>query len=149
MTMEFSGEYRIPARQQQVWDALSDPALLQACIVGCSQVEKISDTQMVATVAVALGPISATFKGTVALTNLSVPITYTLKEQGGAADLARIEAHVSLAGVGGLLVQTVSEMSADDFFAEFSRHLAASRLKETAIPVVAVRTPSALEPGAA
>lgn len=169
MTMEFSGEYRIPARQQQVWDALSDPAVLQACIVGCSRVEKISDTQMVATVAVALGPISATFKGTVALTNLSVPITYTLKEQGGAADLARIEAHVSLAedqndtllkyvatveiggklaGVGGLLVQTVSEMSADDFFAEFSRHLAATRLKETAVPVVAVRTPSALEPGA-
>src|SRR5665811_30700 len=43
LTMEFSGEYRIPARQQRVWNALSDPAVLQACIAGCSRVEKISD----------------------------------------------------------------------------------------------------------
>ena len=171
MTMEFSGEYRIAAQQKQVWAALSDPAVLQACIVGCSRVEKISDSEMIATVVVAVGPFSATFKGTVALTNLSGPIGYTLIGEGGAADLARIEAQVSLAedqnetvlkyvattdfgdrlaGVGGLLVQTVSEMSADEFFAEFSRHLGATGVKEAVVPVaVAAPAPGAELPTAA
>jgi carbon monoxide dehydrogenase subunit G len=171
MTMEFSGEHRIAARQKQVWAALGDPAVMQACIVGCSRVEKISDSEMVATVVVAVGPISATFKGTVALTNLSGPIGYTLIGEGGATNLARIEAQVSLAedqnetvlkyvattdfcdklgGVGGLLVQTVSEMSADEFFAEFSRHLDAAEVNDAVVPAaVAASVPGAVQPKAA
>ena len=99
MAMEFSGEYRIPARQQQVWDALNNPAVLQACIVGCSRLEKISDTEMVATVVAAVGPISATFKGNVVLSKLNAPHGYTLtgQGQGGAAGFAKMQAQVSLA----------------------------------------------------
>ena len=161
--MEFSGEYRIPARQQRVWNALSDPAVLQACIPGCSRVEKMSDSEMVATVLVTVGPISATFKGDVSLSSLSVPIGYILTGQDGAAALAKIQAQVSLAedhdhtvlkyvataeigdqlaSVGGWLAQTVARMNADDFFAAFARQLSVTRAQE---PVVPVTVP---EPGA-
>lgn len=163
MAMEFSGEYRIPARQQQVWDALNDPAVLQACIVGCKQLEKISDTEFIATVAAKVGPVSATFKGNVVLSDLDPPNGYTMmgQGQGGAAGFAKMGAQVSLkedqndtvlkyvakaeiggklASVGSRLVQTVAKKNADDFFAAFARHLGGTGVKEE---VVQTTTPVA------
>ena len=171
MAMEFSGEYRIPARQQQVWDALNDPAVLQACIVGCKQLEKVSDTEFVATVAAKVGPVSATFKGNVVLSDLDPPNGYTLtgQGQGGAAGFAKMGAQVALtedqnetvlkyvakaeiggklASVGSRLVQTVAKKNADDFFAAFSRHLGGTGAKVEVVPTAAP-APGALVPGVA
>lgn len=169
MAMEFSGEYRIPARQQQVWDALNDPAVLQACIVGCKQLEKISDTEFIATVAAKVGPVSATFKGNMVLSDLDAPNGYTLtgQGQGGAAGFAKMGAKVALAedqnetvlkyvasaeiggklaSVGSRLVQTVAKKNADDFFAAFARQLGGTGVKEEVLPPTAP-APSALVPG--
>ena len=161
VVMEFSGEYRIPARQKRVWDALSDPALLQACIAGCNRVEKISDSEMVATVVVTVGPISATFKGDVALSSLSAPIGFTLTGHDGDSALARIEAQVSLAedqddtllkyvataeisgqlaSVGGWMAQTVARMNADEFFAAFARQLSTHQALTNTLPVAPLST---------
>jgi len=171
MAVEFSGEYRIPARQQQVWDALNDPAVLQACIVGCKQLEKTSDTEFVATVAAKVGPVSATFKGNVVLSDLDAPNGYTLtgQGQGGAAGFAKMAAQVALAedqnetvlkytakaeiggklaSVGSRLVQAVAKKNADDFFAAFARHLGGTGVKAEATPSIAT-APSALVPVAA
>ena len=38
--MEMTGERRIPAPRQQVWDALNDPEVLRASIPGCETVER-------------------------------------------------------------------------------------------------------------
>lgn len=171
MAMEFSGEYRIPARQQQVWDALNDPAVLQACLVGCKQLEKISDTEFIATVAAKVGPVSATFKGNMVLSDLDAPNGYTLtgQGQGGAAGFAKMGAKVALAedqnetvlkyvasaeiggklaSVGSRLVQTVAKKNADDFFAAFARQLGGTGVKEAVVPTPAA-APGALVPGAA
>ena len=106
MAMEFSGEYRIPATQQQVWDALNDPGVLQACIVGCTQLEKVSDTEFMATVVAKVGPISATFKGQVVLSDLNAPNSYTITGQGrgGAAGFAKMGAQGLLSQEAGLTV---------------------------------------------
>ncbi|SVD19756.1 uncharacterized protein METZ01_LOCUS372610, partial [marine metagenome] len=32
--MEITGEIRLPATRQEVWDLLNDPAVLQRCIPG-------------------------------------------------------------------------------------------------------------------
>jgi len=152
MTIEFCGEYRIPARRQQVWDAINDPAVLQACIAGCSRMEKISDTEMVVTMVATIGPFSATFKGDVVQSNISAPTGYTLTARalGGAVGFGKIEAQVALAedqdgtvlkysaiaeidgelaSVGNWLVQIAAQKIADDFFAAFNRHLSATRVK--------------------
>ena len=174
MAVEFSGEYRIPAPQQQVWDALNDPAVLQACIVGCKQLEKTSDTEFVATVAAKVGPVSATFKGNVVLSDLDAPNGYTLtgQGQGGAAGFAKMAAQVALtqdqdetvlkytakaeiggklASVGSRLVQAVAKKNADDFFAAFARHLGGTGVKAEVLPSAAPvpSTPGVLLPVAA
>ena len=145
--MEFSGEHRLPVAQQRVWEALNDPAVLQASIAGCKQLDKLSDTSFSAVVATRVGPISVTFRGAVELSDLDAPHGYTLtgRGQGGAAGFARMTAHVKLesmgehdtllrytaeaeiggklASVGSRLVQSVAKKNADDFFAAFSRQL--------------------------
>lgn len=160
MAMEFSGEYRIPARQQEVWDALNDPAVLQACIAGCKQLEKISDTEFSAIVATKVGPVSATFRGSVRLSDLDPPHGYTMtgQGQGGAAGFAKMSARVALvpqhddtvlkytanaeiggklASVGSRLVQTVARKNADDFFSAFARHLGGAGVTAEAAPITA------------
>lgn len=144
--MDFSGEYRIPAPPQQVWDALVDPEVLKACIVGCRELTRTSDTEFAAVIAAKVGPISATFRGTVALLDLDPPRAYTLsgQGQGGAAGFARMTARVTLAEdgsgtllrydaqadiggklatVGSRLVQSVAKRQADDFFNAFAQRL--------------------------
>jgi hypothetical protein len=156
MALEFSGEYRIPAPQQRVWDALNDPAVLQACIAGCKQLDKISDTEFSAIVVAKVGPVSATFRGSVVLSDLDVPNSYTLtgSGQGGAAGFAKMRARVALreegtdtvlsysasaeiggklASVGSRLVQTVAKKNADDFFSAFARQLGGTGQKQAAL----------------
>jgi uncharacterized protein len=144
--MEITGEYRIPAGQQRVWDALNDPAVLKSCIAGCQQLERIADNEFSAIVATKVGPITATFRGSVNLLELDAPNGYTLvgQGQGGAAGFARMKARVGLkpeagdtvlsyaaqaeiggklASVGSRLVQSVARKNADDFFSAFARQL--------------------------
>ena len=145
--MEFSGEYHLPVAQQRVWEALNDPVVLQACIAGCSQLDKLSDTAFSAVVTSRLGPVSVTFRGAVELSDLDAPNGYTLtgRGQGGAAGFARMTARVALervsqeetllrytagaeiggklASIGSRLVQSVAQKNADDFFAALSRQL--------------------------
>jgi carbon monoxide dehydrogenase subunit G len=169
MAMEFSGQYSIPAPRRQVWEALNDPAVLQACIPGCRQLEKISETEFVATVVSKVGPISATFRGNVVLSDLDPPNGYTLtgRGQGGAAGFARMSAAVTLrpdgegtvlgylasaeiggklASVGSRLVQTVAGKNADDFFAAFARRLGGTGAEEPAPQAAAAAPAAALSP---
>ncbi len=168
MSMEMTGEYRIPAPQQRVWDALNDPAVLKTCIAGCQQLDKVSDTEFKAIVATKVGPISATFRGAVNLSELDAPNGYTLtgQGQGGAAGFARMSARVALkpeadgtlltyaanaeiggklASVGSRLVQSVARKNADDFFSAFARQLGGTGEPEAATAAA----PSAAPSGAA
>lgn len=159
MAMEFSGEHRIPATQQRVWEALNDPAVLQACIVGCKQLEKVSDVEFKAIVVTNVGPLSATFRGSVILSELDPPRSYTMtgQGQGGAAGFAKMSAHVALsegqndtvlaytasaeiggklANVGSRLVQTIAKKNAEEFFSAFVRHLGGTGAKATVDPII-------------
>ena len=97
--MDMTGERRIPAPRQTVWDALNDPAILQACIPGCESLEKTGDTDLKATAAVKIGPIAARFTGKVQLVDLDPPNSYRIQGegQGGVAGFAKGGADVRLA----------------------------------------------------
>lgn len=146
MSMDITGEYLVPAPQQRVWDALNDPQVLKASIAGCQALEKVSDTEFNAIVTTRVGPVSATFRGNVNLSELDAPNGYTLtgRGQGGAAGFAKMSSRVALlpqgeqtllrytaqaeiggklASVGSRLVQAVAKKNADDFFAAFTRQL--------------------------
>lgn len=141
--MEFSGEYRIPASRQKVWDALNDPAVLQQCIPGCETLEKVSDTELKATVRMKIGPVSAKFGGKVTLSDMDPPNGYRItgEGQGGAAGFAKGGAVVKLtdaddatvlnytadaqvggkiAQIGARLIDGTARKLADEFFSKFS-----------------------------
>jgi uncharacterized protein len=106
--MDMTGERRIPAPREQVWEALNDPEVLKACIPGCESLEKLSDTDLKATAAVKIGPISARFNGKVQLLDLNPPESYRIEGegQGGVAGFAKGGAAVRLAEDGAFTVLT-------------------------------------------
>ena len=64
--MDMTGEYRIPAPRQRVWEGLNDPEVLKSAIPGCQTIEKVSDTEFTAKVLASVGPVRATFGGKLA-----------------------------------------------------------------------------------
>ena len=141
--MNLTGEYRIPATRQDVWEALNDPEILKQCIDGCQELSKDSDTQFSAKVTAKVGPVKAKFSGKVTLSELDPPNGYKIsgEGQGGVAGFAKGGATVKLteeggdtilnytanaevggklASVGSRLVEGVAKKQADDFFGKFS-----------------------------
>lgn len=144
--MELTGEYRIAAPRQKVWEALNDAEVLQACIPGCQELEKTSDTEMQAKVRLKIGPVKATFGGEVELVNINAPESYTIQGEGkggiagfakGAADVvlaedgddtiltytASAEVGGKLAQLGNRLIQSTARKLAAAFFDNFHDHL--------------------------
>lgn len=96
--MKLADQQLIKAPRETVYEALNDPEVLRQCIPGCQTLEKASDTQMSATVALKVGPVSAKFAGEVELSNLNPPESYTItgSGKGGAAGFAKGGADVKL-----------------------------------------------------
>lgn len=141
--MQITGEYRIPAPRQAVWDALNDPEILTQCIPGCEELIRTDEGGFEAKVTAKVGPVRAKFNGKVELSDIDPPNGYTISGQGtgGAAGFAKGGAKVSLAddggetmlsysvdaSVGGKLAQIGSRLidatakkMADDFFSKFA-----------------------------
>ena len=80
--MHLSDEVIIPVPRQKVWEALNDPEILRQAIPGCEQITKLSDTEMEAKVTVKMGPVKASFKGAVTLSDLNPPNGYRISGSG-------------------------------------------------------------------
>jgi len=145
--MEMTGEFRIPAPRQRVWEALNDPEILKQSIPGCQTLEKVSDTEFDGKVVASVGPVRATFGGKVTLSDLDPPQRYTISGEGsgGVAGFAKGGAKVNLAEDGGAtvlhyevqaqvggklaqvgsrLIDGVARKMANDFFARFAAAVA-------------------------
>lgn len=97
--MEMSGEQIIPATQVQTWDALNDPEILKACVPGCESIVKTAENEYVVLMTARIGPVSAKFKGKLALSDLDPPNSYSIafEGQGGVAGFGKGGAKVQLA----------------------------------------------------
>jgi carbon monoxide dehydrogenase subunit G len=162
--MEMTGEFRIPAPRQRVWEGLNDPEVLKQCIPGCQALEKVSDTEFNGRVIASVGPVRATFGGKVTLSDLDPPQSYTISGEGsgGVAGFAKGGAKVNLAEdgaatvltyavqaqvggklaqVGSRLIDGVARKMANDFFG----HFAAVMAPEQPAPAAAAAEPEAVE----
>jgi uncharacterized protein len=156
--MDMTGEYRIPAPRQRVWEALNDPEILKAAIPGCEELNKLSDHELDARVKAKVGPVSATFTGKVTLNDLNPPVSYRIagEGKGGAAGFAKGGAEVNLsedgtdtilrynakadvggklAQIGSRLIQGTARKMADDFFGKFSSIVADQHAAEAPPPL--------------
>jgi len=143
-----SGEERIPATQGETWAALNDPEILKACVPGCESIERMAENEYQVLMVARIGPVSARFKGKLALSDLNPPHSYAIafEGQGGAAGFGRGSAQVQLApegeatlltyqvkaNVGGKLAQIGSRLVdaaarkiSQDFFAAFNAKVGA------------------------
>ncbi len=80
--MDLTGEERILAPRQAVWDAMNDVNVLKPCIPGCETLERISGTDIQAAIRVHLGIIKIRFHGLLILSNLNPPYSYTISGEG-------------------------------------------------------------------
>ena len=142
MPMEMTGEFRIPAPRQRVWEGLNNPEILKSSIPGCQTIEKLSDTEFTAKVLAQVGPVKANFSGKVTLADLNPPQSYTIAGEGtgGVAGFAKgsakvnldedggatvlhyaVQAHVGgkLAQIGSRLIDSVARRMAENFFTRF------------------------------
>jgi uncharacterized protein len=73
VAMTITGEIQLAAPREAVWFKLNDPAVLKACIPGCEELEKTDDQGFRAVAKMKVRPVSARFKGKVALSDLDPP----------------------------------------------------------------------------
>jgi carbon monoxide dehydrogenase subunit G len=147
--MDMTGEYRIAAPRQKVWEALNDVDILKQCIPGCETINKTSPTEMTATVRAKVGPVSARFGGKVTLSDIDPPNGYRISGEGtgGPAGFAKggatvklvddeggtklsyvVDANVGgkLAQIGSRLIDATARQMAENFFAKFAEIVAAA-----------------------
>lgn len=146
--MEMTGEQLIPASQADTWKALNDTEFLKACITGCESIEPAGENAYTVLMTARVGPVSAKFKGKLALNDIQPPNSYSIafEGQGGVAGFAKGGAQVQLAPaeggtkltytakanvggklaqIGSRLVDAAAQKVANDFFAAFNAKLAA------------------------
>jgi hypothetical protein len=161
--LPIQGEYRIAASRAAVWSALNDPEVLRACIPGCEELRKLSDTEIDARINAALGPVRSVFATRIQITEIDAPAGYTLTGEGkGAAGFGKGSAKVELtedagatvlrysadlrlggklAQVGSRLLEGATRQLADQFFDAFAKRLDAAATKQA--------EPAAAEPAVA
>jgi carbon monoxide dehydrogenase subunit G len=88
----------IAASKTRVYEALNDTEILTACIPGCEELIRHSDTELEAKVVLKIGPVKAKFTGNVTLDQTGAPENFSLtgKGNGGAAGFAKGGADVTL-----------------------------------------------------
>ncbi|SOD96838.1 CoxG family protein [Caenispirillum bisanense] len=144
--MEFSGEYRIPAPRDAVWQALNDVEILKASIDQLETLEWTGATDLRTTVAARVGPVTLRLAASIALSEVEPPHSYVLTgrgegagagfgeavvrvrlhDEGAATRLAytcRADVGGPLATMGAGLVRGAADTAAENFFEGFASRL--------------------------
>ena len=140
--MKLAGSYKLNVKKEIVWQALNDPNILKQCVPGCDSFEKESDTIFTVTATNQIGPMNATFSGTVTLSNIQENQSYTIKGEGqssvgfanGSANVKLMEKNEcttliyeinvnvggKIAQLGSRLIGGVAKKMSDYFFGRFA-----------------------------
>lgn len=140
--MKLSGSYKLQVKKEIVWKNLNDPNILKQCIPGCSSFEKENNETFNVIATNQIGPMNATFSGTVVLSNIKENESYTLSGEGqssvgfanGQADIelkeldgvtslnyqVNVDVGGKIAQLGSRLIDGVAKKMADYFFGRFA-----------------------------
>jgi len=143
--MKIHGTHDIQVQRDRVFAALVDPQILQKCIPGCESLEQTADNTYVATMKAGIGAVKGTFKGSVRLDEIRVPMHYRMIVEGkggpgfvkgtGNFDLAENDGATAIAysgemqvggviaGVGQRMIEAAAKMLAGKFFTELEKQI--------------------------
>ncbi len=145
----------VAARQEEVWNGLLDPKVLMASIPGCTELSGSPETGFKAIVVQRVGPVKATFKGTVRLSDIDEPNSVRLQGEGnggpagfcnggatvylspadnGTAVRYDVDAKVGgkLAQLGSRVIDSFARKMADRFFDNFQKEVETASVFEPA-----------------
>ncbi len=150
--MKLVGSYTLNAKKEFVWKALNDADILKQCIPGCDSFIKINNNTFEASATNQIGPMNATFAGTVTLSNIKENESYTISGEGhssvgfanGSADVNLIqtngvtklnyEVNIDIGGkiaqLGSRLIDGVAKKMSDYFFGRFADLVAPIKSQE-------------------
>ena len=140
--MKLAGSYKLNVKKEIAWQALNNTNILKQCIPGCDSFDKENDNTFSASVTNQIGPMNATFSGTVKLLNIKKNESYTLSGEGqssvgfanGSANvklteedgttLLYYEVDINVGGkiaqLGSRLIDGVAKKMSDYFFGRFA-----------------------------
>ena len=140
--MKLSGSYKLNLEKEKAWRALNDSNILKQCIPGCESFDVNHDNVFSVTATNQIGPMNATFSGTVKLSNIVENESYTLSGEGqSSVGFANGSANVKLseennvttltyevdvkvggkiAQLGSRLINGVAKKMSDYFFGRFA-----------------------------
>ena len=150
--MKLSGSYKLNVKKDIVWKSLNDPNILKQCIPGCESFEKESNVVFNVTATNQIGPMNATFSGSVTLSNIKEEQSYTLSGEGnspvgfanGNADVNLVENNGAtilnyevnlnvggkIAQLGSRLIDGVAKKMTNYFFGRFADLVSPIQKKE-------------------
>lgn len=154
--MNLTDSRDIAADRQTVWAAILNPDVLKECIPGCQEMTGSVEDGFTATVVQKVGPVKATFKGDVTISDIveGESLTLTGQGKGGPAGFAKGAAKVAfsdtddggtrlsydvdakvggkLAQLGSRVIDSFSKKLADQFFERFQNGLEQTDVAEDA-----------------
>ena len=131
--MKIEGDYQIPADVDTVWRDLNDPAVLNECIPGCEGIEEIGKDEFECVITNKIGPVKATFKSVLRITDSNPPHSYTLagEGKGGPAGFGKGSADVELiSNEDGTLLKYAAELTVGGKLAQIGARLLSSTTKK-------------------
>jgi uncharacterized protein len=148
--MRLEGSHTIQAPRDRVFAALTDPDVLQRCIPGCEQLQKIDDNKYSAKLSAGVGAIKAVFTATVSMEEVTPPTHFKLIVEGkgqpgfvkgtgslyleeeAAATLIKYSGDVNVGGMLASVGQRMLQSTGNMMVARFFSALEAEALKNEA-----------------
>jgi carbon monoxide dehydrogenase subunit G len=129
--MKLSGSYEFNSTPEKVWQTLTDPASLSACIPGCEKMEEVNKDEYKTTVTISMGPIRSKFDATVKMLDQKPYESYRLVIEGnGPSGFVRGESRVMLTDDDGKTTVSVdSESSSGGLLARVGQRMMESFAK--------------------
>ncbi len=83
--MKVEGSYTFAAPQEIIWPMLQDPDVLANIMPGCEALEVVNENEFKGILKIKVGPVQGKFNGTVQLTDLAAPESFTILVNGRGA----------------------------------------------------------------
>ncbi|MEW6160881.1 MAG: carbon monoxide dehydrogenase subunit G [Verrucomicrobiota bacterium] len=143
--MKLSATFTLPAPREKVFASITNPEVLQRCIIGCEKMVQTSPDCYEAHLKLGLAGIKGSYTGKVELRDKKPPESYTLLMEGkggpgfvkGSAQIVLVDqgkktelrcqadAQVGgmIAAIGSRLIEATAKKLMDDFFKKFAEEL--------------------------
>jgi uncharacterized protein len=166
--VNLDGSAVLAAPPEQVWAAITDPAVLARTIPGCASLEQVGEGRFAMVVSAGVGAIRGMYAGEVRLSDLSFPTSCVLHASGsGGPGSVRATVPITLApvdggtllsysaeavvggpvaGVGQRMITGVAKKMAEQFFSAMDRELVEPNVVAAVAPSRSVVPDGSAEP---